>query len=106
MNFTTTVGIRLGMIHFGLGSLGIPGILGVGLRTLLQKPWPAEATPSAKAETLKPKEEASSSSGAATLPVSAVTLEGPPGLSAAKAKPKAKATPQPEHFAHVGCCAW
>ena len=29
-------GIRLGMIHFGLGSLGIPGILGVGLRTLLQ----------------------------------------------------------------------
>ena len=34
-NFTTAVGIRLGMIHFGLGSLGIPGI-GVGLRTLLQ----------------------------------------------------------------------
>ena len=24
------------MIHFGLGSLGIPGILRVGLRTLLQ----------------------------------------------------------------------
>ena len=52
------------------------------------EPWPAEAASSAKAETLKPKEEASSSSGAATLPVSAVTLEGPPGLSAAKAKPK------------------
>ena len=37
------------------------------------------------------KEEASSSSGAATLSVSAVTLEGPPGLSVPKAKPKAQA---------------
>ena len=59
------------------------------------EPWPAEAAPSAKAETLKPKEEASSSSGAATLPVSAVTLEGPPGLSAPRAKPKAKASVSP-----------
>ena len=59
------------------------------------EPWPAEAASSAKAETLKPKEEASSSSGAATLPVSAVTLEGPPGLSASKAKPKAKASVSP-----------
>ena len=58
--------------------------------------WPSEAAPSAKAETLaKPKEEASSSSGAATLPVSAVTVEGPPGLSNPKAKPKAKATFSP-----------
>ena len=40
--------------------------------------WPttSEAAPSAKAEALaKPKEEVSSSSGAATLPVSAVTWE-------------------------------
>ena len=60
------------------------------------EPWPAEAAPSAKAETLqKPKEEASSSSGAATLPVSAVTVEGSPGLSVPKAKPKAKATFSP-----------
>ena len=44
---------------------------------------------------MKPKEEASSSSGAATLPVSAVTLEGPPGLSAPKAKPKAKSSVSP-----------
>ena len=36
VNFATAAGIRAGMIHFGLGSLGIPGILGVGLRTLLQ----------------------------------------------------------------------
>eukprot|EP00439_Symbiodinium_sp_Y106_P076225 s1078_g15.t1 len=60
--------------------------------------WPttSEAAPSAKAETLaKPKEEASSSSGAATLPVSAVTLEGPPGLSVPKAKPTAKASISP-----------
>ena len=60
--------------------------------------WPttSEAAPSAKAETLaKPQEEASSSSGAATLPVSAVTLEGPPTLSAPKAKPKAKASISP-----------
>ena len=55
--------------------------------------WPSEAAPSATAETLaKPKEEASSSSGAATLPVSAVTCQGPLGLSTPKAKPKAKAT--------------
>ena len=59
------------------------------------EPWPVEAAPSAKAETLKPKEEASSSSGAATLPVSAVTLEGPPGLSAPRAKPKAKSSVSP-----------
>ena len=60
------------------------------------EPWPAEAATSAKAETLKLKEEASSSSsGAATLPVSAVTLEGPPGLSVPKAKPKAKANISP-----------
>ena len=60
--------------------------------------WPttSEAAPSAKAETLaKPQEEASSSSGTATLPVSAMTLEGPPGLSAPKAKPKAKASISP-----------
>ena len=44
---------------------------------------------------MKPKEEASSSSGAATLPVSAVTLEQPPGLSAPRAKPKAKASVSP-----------
>ena len=88
------------MIHFGLGTLGpgmLLGILGVGLRTLLRtfglRPTTSEAAPSAKAEALaKPKEEVSSSSGAETLPVSAVTLEGPPGLSAPKAKPKAKAT--------------
>ena len=62
------------------------------------EPWPAEAASSAKAETLKPKEEqeaSSSASGAATLPVSAVTLEGPPGLSVPKAKPKAKANISP-----------
>ena len=60
--------------------------------------WPAtsEAAPSAKAETFaKPKEEASSSSGAATLPVSAVTVQGPPGLSAPTAEPKAKASFSP-----------
>ena len=76
------------MIHFGPGILEIPGI---------REPWPAEAATSAKAETLKPEEEASSasSSGAATLPVSAVTLEGPPGLSVPKAKPKAKANINP-----------
>ena len=91
------------MINFGLGTLGpgmLLGILGVGLRTLLRtfglRPTTSEAAPSAKAETLaKPREEASSSSGAATLPVSAVTLEGPPGLSAPKAKPKAKASISP-----------
>ena len=43
----------------------------------------------------KAKEKASSSSGAATLPASAVTLEGPPGLSAPKAKPQAKASISP-----------
>ena len=41
LNFTTTqtVGVRLGMINFGLGTLGagmLRGILGVGLRTLLR----------------------------------------------------------------------
>ena len=33
---TATIGIRLGMIHFGSGILEIPGILGVGLRTFLR----------------------------------------------------------------------
>ena len=74
-----------------MGSLGL--VFGITSNV-----WPAtsEAAPSAKAETLaKPKEEASSSSGAATLAVSAVTLEGPPGLSAPKAQPKAKASISP-----------
>ena len=35
--FTTRVaGIRLGMIHFGPGTRGSPGSLGVGLRTFLR----------------------------------------------------------------------
>ena len=84
------------MIHFGPGTLGIPGILGVGLADFPSEPWPAEAAPSAKAETLaKAKDEASSSSATATLPVSAVTVQGPPGLSAPTAKPKAKASFSP-----------